>query len=222
MASYMLLYGSLPKGSLAILTDSLASELELPPNLDKFVAVYLQELKENLDIAAEFATKHAKAEQASYAKYYNKHTQDKHFNVGVKVLVLTPYSANKIYIRWHGPCTITQVRAPYSYIIDMGDGSRRHSHVTRIHNFIVRTHLVGIIKEDEYEFGEVPLGPTGKYEPLCLLSQKIDTECLTHLDNAQRTELLHVLDQFPEYFSDNPGIYEFVSHEIKVTPEFKP
>ena len=68
----------------------------------------------------------------------------------------------------------------------------------------------------------MPLGPTGKYEALCLPSQKMDAECLTPLDNAQRTELLHVLDQFPECFSDKPGLCEFVTHEIKVMPEFKP
>ena len=62
-----ILYSRLPKGQLAILKDSWADELELPPNLGKFVAAYLQELKENLELAADFATKHAKAERASYA-----------------------------------------------------------------------------------------------------------------------------------------------------------
>ena len=81
VAPYTLLYGHLPKGPLAILKDSWASELEQPPNLGKSVAAYLQELKENLEIAADFATKHAKAEQASYAEYYNRRTKDKHFNV---------------------------------------------------------------------------------------------------------------------------------------------
>ena len=117
------------------------------------------------------------------------------------MLVLAPDSSNKIYSRWHGPCTISQGREPYSYVVDMGDGSRRHLHANGIHKFIVRTHLVGIIKEDDDEFEEVSFGPTAKNEPLCLPSQKIDTECLTHLDNAQRTELLHVLYQFPQCFS---------------------
>ena len=140
-------------------------------------------------------------------------------NVGKKVLILAPDSSSKIYSRWHGPCTITQVRAPYSYVVDMGDGSRRHLHANRLRKFIVHTHLVRIIKEDNDKFEEVPLGPTGKYEPLCLPIQKIDTECLTHLDNAQLTELLHVLDQFSECFSDKPGLCKLVIHEIKVTPE---
>ena len=77
MAPYMLLYGRLPKGQLAILKDSWAGEPELPPNLGKSVAAYLQELKEKLEMAANFATKHAKAKQASYAEYYNRRMKDK-------------------------------------------------------------------------------------------------------------------------------------------------
>ena len=111
VAPYMLLYDRLPNRQLAILKDSWACELELLLNLGKSVAVYLQELKENLEIAAEFATKHAMAKQASYAEYYNRRTKNKHFNVGEKVLVLAPDSSNKIYSRWHGPCMITQVCA---------------------------------------------------------------------------------------------------------------
>ena len=89
VAPYTLLYGRLLKGSLAILKNSWAGELELPSNLGKSVAAYLQELKENLEIAANFAIKHAKAEQASYAEYYSRRTKDKHFHVGKKMLVLT-------------------------------------------------------------------------------------------------------------------------------------
>ena len=153
VAPYMLLYGRFPNGPSAILKDSCAGKLELPPNLGKSVAAYLQELKENLEIGADIATKYAKVEQASYAEYNNSRTKDKRFNVGEKVLVLAPDSFNNIRSRWHGSCTITQVRAPYSYVADMFDGSRRHLHANRLRKFIVRTHLDGIIKEDDDEFG---------------------------------------------------------------------
>ena len=65
----MLLYNRSPKGPLKILKDSWAGEMELPPNLGKSMAAYLQELKNNLEIAADFATKHANTEEASYAEY---------------------------------------------------------------------------------------------------------------------------------------------------------
>ena len=63
------------------------------------MAAYLQELKENLEIAADFATKHAEDEQASYSEYYSRPMKDKHFNVGENVLFLAPDSSNKIYSR---------------------------------------------------------------------------------------------------------------------------
>ena len=129
---------------MAILKDWWAGELELLPNRGKSVAAYLQELREKLEIAAAFAPKHAKAEQASYAEHYKRRTKDKHFNVGGKMLLPGTDSLNKTYSRRHGPCSITHVRAPYSYVVDMRDGSPRH--LNRIRKFIVRTHLVGIIK----------------------------------------------------------------------------
>ena len=55
----MLLYGRLRNGPLANLKDSVAGELELPLNLGTSV---LHILKENREIAADIATKHAKAE----------------------------------------------------------------------------------------------------------------------------------------------------------------
>ena len=121
MEPYTLLYGRFPKGPLVVPKDSWVGQLSLPPNLGKSVVAYLQELRENLEIAVDFTSKHAKAEQANYAEYYNRPTKDKHINVGPKVLVLAPDSSNKIYSGWNGPCTITQVRAPYSYVIYMGD-----------------------------------------------------------------------------------------------------
>ena len=70
---------------------------------------------------------------------------------------------------------------------------------------------MGIITEDD---DECHFGLASKYEPFRLPSKKIDTECLTHLDNAQRTELLLVLDHFPGCFSDKLGLCELVTHEL--------
>ena len=58
---------------------------------------------------------------------------------------------------WHLHAVIWPfVQSPYSYVVDMGDGSRRHLHANRIRKFIVRSHLVGVLKEDDDDFGEVP------------------------------------------------------------------
>lgn len=56
-------------------------------------------------------------------QYYNRYTKDKHFDVGEKVLVLAPDSTSKIYSRWQGLCTSTEIREPYSNVVYMGDSS---------------------------------------------------------------------------------------------------
>jgi len=63
--------------------------------------------------------------------------------------------------------------------------------------------------------------PDKRSEPLS--SQKIDpVKKLNHLSEQQRCELLAVLDQFPDCFSDTPGFCDLAEHEISVTGEFKP
>ena len=68
VAPYTMLYGRSPRGPLAILKESWAGETELPPNLGKSASQYMSELKENLQVALEYARHHGELAQASYAK----------------------------------------------------------------------------------------------------------------------------------------------------------
>ena len=42
----------------------------------------MSELKENLEVALEYARHHVELAQASYAKHYNSRAKDKHFEIG--------------------------------------------------------------------------------------------------------------------------------------------
>jgi len=53
-------------------------------------------------------------------------------------------------------------------------------------------------------------------------SSNIDPTALSHLSARQRNELLNVLDQFPECFSETPGLCNLVEHEITVTCRVSP
>ena len=160
VALYTMLYGRLPRGPLAILKESWAGETELPPNLSKSAFQYMSEMKENLEVALEYARHHGDLAQANYAKHYNSSAKDKHFEIGDQVVVLTADSTNKLYARWIGLCNILEVRAPYSYLIELSDSSVRHVHANRIRPWVTRLNMVGIIKEDDDDFGDVPYAPT--------------------------------------------------------------
>ena len=159
VAPYTMLYSRLPRGPLAILKESSAGETELPPNLGKSASQYMSELKGNLEVALECARYHGELDQASYAKYYNSRAKDKHFEIGDQVVVLTADSTNKLYARGIGPCNIVEVRAPYSYLIELPDSSIRHVHANRIRPWVTRLNMVGIIREDDDDFGDVPYAP---------------------------------------------------------------
>ena len=58
------------------------------------------------------------------------------------------------------PCNIVEVRAPYSYLIELPDSSVRHVHANRIRPCVTRVNMVGIIREDDDDFGNVPYAPT--------------------------------------------------------------
>ena len=55
VSPYMCVYGFTPKGPLSILRENWAGETELPSNFSKSATQYMQELKENLEVVANYA-----------------------------------------------------------------------------------------------------------------------------------------------------------------------
>jgi len=138
--------------------------------------------------------------------------------------VLTPdYNFSRTYARWIGPAVIAEVKSPYSYLVDMPDGSRRHFHANKLRPYIARVSNVGVVNETDCEFGDISTPPDDTDEPKNLKpSEKLPPEKLAHLTLAQRRELLDLLDRYPECFSDQPGYCDILCHEIKLKPDFKP
>ena len=227
VSPFMCVYGFTPRGPLSILQENWAGESELPPNFGKSASQYMQELKESLETVAGYVDMHATNAQERYARYYNLRARDKHFDVGDSVIVLTPdYNFSRTYARWIGPAVIAEVKSPYSYLVDMPDGSRRHFHANKLRPYVARVSNVGVINDSDYEFGHVDTPPnvadrhTDLKPSEKLLSQS--PEKLNHLNHDQRCELLGLLDKYAECFSDSPGYCDVVCHEIKLKSDFIP
>ena len=98
----------------------------------------MAELRNNLEVANEYADSHTARAQQRYAIHNNLRSRDKHFTVGEKVLILIPdLSASKTFSRWRGPATIVEVRSPYSYLVEY-DGKRQHLHANKLRKFHIR------------------------------------------------------------------------------------
>ena len=73
-------------------------------------------------------------------------------------------STHKTFARWKQR-KITKVRSPHSNMVQMANGSCRHLHVNKIRPFVARAQNVGIISEQDAEFGEVRYAPVPADRP---------------------------------------------------------
>jgi len=95
-------------------------------------------------------------------------------------------------------------------------------HANKMRKLVVRESHIGIIREQDTEFGEVEVTPTIPNVDETLPSQGIDRSRLSHLSFKQQEKLLSLLDEYKDCFSEHPGFCDVVEHEITVTPDFKP
>ena len=220
LAPFQMVYGRLPRGILTLLKESWADEIDVPPNLTQTAVEYLQELKENLELAADYAAQHAEVAQQRYAHHYNLRARDKSFIAGEQVVVLTRDSTNKVYSQWKMG-TVAKVLSPHSYLVDMKDGGRHHLHANHMRKFVARVQTVGVIT-DEDDFGQINYPPSRMVGTEALPSLRVDPAQVGHLPIERRREIVSILDEFADVFSEKPGLCAAVKHEIVTVPEFKP
>jgi len=216
----MLVYGRLPRGPLAVLKKTWTGQRDVSADLGKPVEKYMTDLRAGLKEAADWAELHTRHGQEVYTHHYNLRSRDKRFDEGDKVIVLDDDATCKLCKRWQGPATVVRVKSPYSYLVDMGDARVRHVHANKMRKFHVRVQSCNIISENDVDFGRVlvPAIDEGDVLP----SVNVDRSKVEHLDHEQQGELLALLDEFAECFSDKPGLCKFAEHQIRVTGDFQP
>jgi hypothetical protein len=236
LAPYTLLYGTEPRGPLCILKESWTGHKALPTNLNKTERQYLDELKGCLQTARTYAEEHAEQAQANYVAAYNKKAKDKSFAINDTVIVLHSDSTNKLLSKWQLG-SIIDVYSEYNYLVEMPSGARKNIHANFLRPFQVDSVIVNkddndqtkgipaivridsLIVDDNDDFGHIETAPMDSSN--LLPSQRIDKNRITHLSLVQQQELLTILDEFSECFSDKPGLLTNVEHEIVTTPDFK-
>ncbi|GBM82490.1 hypothetical protein AVEN_202389-1 [Araneus ventricosus] len=143
------------KRAVSVLKSSWYGEVPLPTNISQSVVDYLQELKLKMEQATERVKIFAEWKQQSYADSFNRNTTSKSFRPGDQVYLLIPDSSNKLYARWISPGEIIKHISPHSYLVKLPDGRKKQIHVNKIRKLKMRVNTVGVIFENEEEFGEI-------------------------------------------------------------------
>jgi len=142
VSPYMLVYGRLPCGPLAVLKETWTDQRDVSADLCKPVEDYMTDLHGRLTKAADWAELHVRHRQEVYTHHYNLRSRDKHFDEGDKMIVLDDDAAGKLCKRWQGPATVVRVKSPYSYLVDIGDGRVRHVHANEMRKFLCVCRVV--------------------------------------------------------------------------------
>jgi len=80
VSPWQLPFGYSPRGPCAILKNTWMGDIAPPPNLNKPVIQYLQELRDKLIAANEFAATHLQREQSKWVNHYNLRARHKEFS----------------------------------------------------------------------------------------------------------------------------------------------
>jgi len=86
VSPYLLVYGRVPRGPLAILKETWYGEREVSPSLSQPVQEYLQDLRDKMEAMTQYATDHTQKAQQGYVSRYNLRARHKKFQVGTKSL----------------------------------------------------------------------------------------------------------------------------------------
>ncbi|GFV96180.1 retrovirus-related Pol polyprotein from transposon 412 [Trichonephila clavipes] len=218
VSSFRLLYGREARGPLAILKSSWAGEIHLPTNISQSAADYLQEMKINMEKAAESASLTAAQKQKAYGDYFNKRSSVKNFSIGEQVVLLIPDSSNKIYARWTGPGEIIQHHPPHSYKVKLSDGTVRHVHVNKIRKYHPRALAVGVIFEGDHEFGEIHPTPNLSRSTSERVLHEIN---LNHLKESEREQVLAIVLKHQTLFTSDVKIAKVGTHRIRLKPNIE-
>lgn len=212
VSPFELMFGRIPTGPLSILERTWAGEWIPPAGLNKPAIEYLTDLRCRMAEAADRARVCAEERQAAYAHQHNLRARTKTFNVGDKVLVLEPETSGKLKARWRGPAIVKERKRSDSYIVKLDDERPKWVHANKLRPYITRVNAVGVIFENDTEFGEVESTPSRN-------SQTKPSEMVKGCDSlqeAEKKELEHVLSTFEDVFADKPGKCKVGSHSIRV------
>ncbi|GFR08144.1 transposon Ty3-I Gag-Pol polyprotein [Trichonephila clavata] len=222
VSPYQLVYGRLPNGPLKLLKEVWTGDKEIPTGSSKSVEEYLRDLTGKLKQAHNLARGNSEKAQAEYASRYNLRSREKRLAIGDQVLVLIPSSSHKLLKKWMGPASIIELPRPHTARVKMDDGSEKELHFNKLRPYIARIEQIGLIFDQDDEFGELHYAPTDTVELDVndIYNHVMDSS--SGLENSQKHQLADLLSKFSDVFSSVPGSAKVKGHSVSLMPDYVP
>ena len=129
---FELVFGHEVRGPLEVVKDNWSQRKTKTDLL-----TYVTQFKERLEDAVDCAKKHLGESKERMKAWYDRRARDRQFQVGDKVLVMTPLEGNALRARYRGPHTVGEKRGEVTYVINTPDGrkKRRLCHINMLKKF---------------------------------------------------------------------------------------
>ncbi|GBM97350.1 hypothetical protein AVEN_228989-1 [Araneus ventricosus] len=132
-------------------------------------------------------------------------------------LAILSLSLSKVFMgRWTGPGEIVEHHPPHSYKVRLADGTVRHVHVNKIRKYHPLSLAVGVIFEEDHDFGEINPTPNTSDVNSHELCEKIN---LNHLSAEQKNNLCGLLLRHNELFTGKMKVSKVGAHRIRLKPD---
>ena len=212
-SAHELVYGRRLRSPLHVLRETWSEpdgeELALKTN----VISYLTELCNKLQTVNELAQEHASGVQDRVKTWYDKKSRERVLEPGDKVLVLLPEDGRKMHAFWRGPFEVLRRIGDFNYEISMGQRKNTIMHINMLKKFNERVETVSSVIAADAEDGEnydFPITVDWTEGPR-------EFNIGGQLTDEQQRQLLELLQEFDDVFSDRPGRTHLITHSIKLS-----
>lgn len=231
-APFELVYGSLPRGPMALVKD-----LWLQPNLElETISTYqyVIDLKQRINEGCKIASLKTEKQKEKSKKLYDRKAKQRTLVPGDKVLLFLPCGENKINSEWKGPFSVVDScsHSNVNYVIDV-NGKHKTYHINMLREFPDRPmhldpsmscvnvlHCANIaLIDDTYDDINTYESDSLSHIVLPPLKQResIDDVVVNNdLNNNQKSDINQILHEFHMTFTDVPSQTKCIEHTIEL------
>lgn len=221
-----LIYGRSVRGPLTILKELWSKEIEDPDV--KSTYQYVVDLRQRLETVTEIAHNHLQKSARTYKLQYDRKAKQRKMKVGEKVLVLLPRKTNKLLLQWKGPYTVVEKFGVGDYRVQVGNKVKTY-HANLLKKYIEREDTerpvdgqvsVAVLEESMTEEIDAESSITLMTNPDETNGESsADIHISDYLSDEQKKEVNRLVNEFPDVFTDRPGLTSLIEHDIRTTTE---
>ena len=190
---------------------------------------YVVDLRNRLESVCDIAKDNLQKAARKQKLQYDKRAKYRELKVGGKALVLLPTKPNKLLLQWKGPYRVVEKFGTNDYKIQVGN-KLKSIHANLLKQYVEREEKA----ENVWGMISVAVLETNQYDEESLKDDSDDllttpgvdrfetpndVQISGDLNNTQKLEVSELLMEFPDVFTDKPGLTNLITHEIKTTTE---